>query len=130
MATIRERIEELIPEIANKIKYVLSKVGDVTSLTTNNKTNTVVAINELKNRIDNISGGGSGGTENIPYTFPFTNLTALSLIQAQHGKPSVGTVQVRDTTGNVIMVLINVNPSNQTVSFFSNKQISGTITIY
>ena len=59
MATRAERIKSVIQAIGADIKALKLADGDLTSLTTNNKTNLVAAINEIKL----LAGSGTSGVQ-------------------------------------------------------------------
>ncbi len=54
---LQERISATNAQIATDIKLLGTRIGDVTSLTTTEKTNLVGAVNELKTAITNASSG-------------------------------------------------------------------------
>lgn len=57
--TLQTRLSDLITAIGTDIKGLLTTRGTMASLTTTEKTNLVGALNELKDLIDGISGGGA-----------------------------------------------------------------------
>ena len=58
--TLRQRIDALVDAIGKKIKEVISQIGSTDMLQTTERGSVVGAVNELKNRIDNIGSGNSG----------------------------------------------------------------------
>lgn len=58
--TLRQRIDELADAIGAELKKVIVKIGSIDMLQTTERGSVVGAVNELKNRIDNIGSGNSG----------------------------------------------------------------------
>lgn len=58
MATRRERISLGFARIVAKLNDLFSNIGDLTALSTTNKSSTVAAINEVKALADAAAGGG------------------------------------------------------------------------
>lgn len=58
--TLRQRIDALVDAIGAEFKKVIGKIGSTDMLQTTERGSVVGAVNELKNRIDNIGSGNSG----------------------------------------------------------------------
>lgn len=58
--TLRQRIDELADAIGVELKKVIVKIGSIDMMQTTERGSVVGAVNELKNRIDNIGSGNSG----------------------------------------------------------------------
>ncbi|WP_303828861.1 hypothetical protein [Asticcacaulis taihuensis] len=88
MSVMDQRIKDALTRIATEFKNVRTdyngKAGDLTSLTTTSKTNLVVALNELKTRIDD-AVAASGATIDDAATTATDKTWSIDKIKSQIG---------------------------------------------
>ena len=78
--TQEQRLVALAQQIATVAKGINAKVGDVTTLTTTQKSNVVSALNELKSTIDSLPGVSSiidDATSSLVKTYSSTKINDL-----------------------------------------------------